>query len=206
MVFSTVLTTVEGFPDSSVGKESACNAGNPGLILGLGRSPGEGKGYTLQYSGLENSVACIVCGVTKSWTWLRTSTLPQWKSSKKLVKQCRRRLKKSQACRWGSLMTGVGGIGWHPESRAPVCIRAGPSARLPCPPSSLATPFIHLFALRDSVSSTSLHPSEVGFWQLFSFPFFYRGEEHKGHEIFNITCWLLPLISVKSCRPNGYFC
>ena len=68
MVFSTLLTTVEGFPDSSVGKESACNAGNPGSILGLGRSPGEGKGYPLQYSGLENSVACIVCGVTKSWT------------------------------------------------------------------------------------------------------------------------------------------
>ena len=38
------------FPDSSVGKESACNAGDPGLILGLGRSPGEGIGYPLQYS------------------------------------------------------------------------------------------------------------------------------------------------------------
>ena len=40
----------EGFPDSSVGKESACNAGDLGLIPGLGRSPGEGKGYPLQYS------------------------------------------------------------------------------------------------------------------------------------------------------------
>ena len=39
-----------GFPDSSVGKESACNAGDPGLIPGLGRSPGEGIGYPLQYS------------------------------------------------------------------------------------------------------------------------------------------------------------
>ena len=46
----------EGFPDTSVGKESACNAGDPGLIPGLGRSPGEGKGYPLQYSGLENSM------------------------------------------------------------------------------------------------------------------------------------------------------
>ena len=43
------------FTDSSVGKESACNAGHPGSIPGLGRSPGEGKGYPLQYSGLENS-------------------------------------------------------------------------------------------------------------------------------------------------------
>ena len=40
-----------GFPDSSVGKESALNAGDPGLIPGLGRSPGEGTGYPLQYFG-----------------------------------------------------------------------------------------------------------------------------------------------------------
>ena len=40
---------LEGFPGSSAGKESACNAGDPGLIPGLGRSPGEGKGYPLQY-------------------------------------------------------------------------------------------------------------------------------------------------------------
>ena len=57
-----------GFPDSSVGKESTCNAGDPGLIPGLGRFPGEGKGYPLQYSGLENFMDCIVRGVTKSQT------------------------------------------------------------------------------------------------------------------------------------------
>ena len=44
-----------GFPCSSPGKESACNVGDLGLIPGLGRSPREGKGYPLQYSGLENS-------------------------------------------------------------------------------------------------------------------------------------------------------
>ena len=98
-----------GFPHSSVSKESACNAGNPDLIPGLGRSPGEvigytlqcswaslvaklvkklpvmretwvhpglgrfpgeGKGYPLQYSGLENSMDCIVHGVAKSQTRL----------------------------------------------------------------------------------------------------------------------------------------
>ena len=58
------------FPDSSVGKESACNAGDLGLIPGLGRFPGEGKGYPFQYSGLENSRDCIVHGVTKSRTQL----------------------------------------------------------------------------------------------------------------------------------------
>ena len=58
----------QGFPDSSAGKESACNAGDLGSIPGLGRSPGEGKGYPLQYSGLENSMDCIVYRVTKSWT------------------------------------------------------------------------------------------------------------------------------------------
>ena len=58
----------EGFPGSSVGKESACNAGDPSLIPGLGRSPGEGIGYPLQYSGLENSMNSIVHGIAKSWT------------------------------------------------------------------------------------------------------------------------------------------
>ena len=50
---------------SSVDKESAYNAGDLGSIPGLGRSPGEGKGYPLQYSGLENSMDCIVHGVTE---------------------------------------------------------------------------------------------------------------------------------------------
>ena len=54
------------FPDSSVGKESTCNAGDLGLIPGLQRSPGESNCYPLQYSGLENPMDCIVLGVTKS--------------------------------------------------------------------------------------------------------------------------------------------
>ena len=97
-----------GFPGSSAGEESSCNAADPGLIHGSGRSPGEGigyplqcswaflvaqlvknppamretwvqslgwedplekgKGYPLQYSGLENSMDCTVHGVAKSWT------------------------------------------------------------------------------------------------------------------------------------------
>ena len=56
-----------GFPCGSAGKESACNVGDLGFIPGLGRSPGEGKGYPLQYSGLENSMDCIVYGVAKGW-------------------------------------------------------------------------------------------------------------------------------------------
>ena len=59
-----------GFPCGSAVKESACNAGDLGSISGLGRSPEEGKGYPLQYSGLENSMDCIVHGVTKSQTRL----------------------------------------------------------------------------------------------------------------------------------------
>jgi len=51
-----------GFPAGSAGKESACSAGDLGLIPGLRRSPGEGKGYTLQYSGLENPTDCIFRG------------------------------------------------------------------------------------------------------------------------------------------------
>ena len=59
-----------GFPCGSAGKESTCSAGDLGLIPGLGRSPGEGKGYPLQYSGLENFMDCIVHGITKSRTQL----------------------------------------------------------------------------------------------------------------------------------------
>ena len=61
---------VHGFPDSSVGKESACNEGGLGSIPGLERSPGEGKGYPLPCSGLENPMDCIVHGVAKSRTRL----------------------------------------------------------------------------------------------------------------------------------------
>ena len=105
-----------GFPDSSVGKESTCNAGDPdssegsagegigyplqyswaslvaqlgkesaynvgdlGLIPGLGRSPGEGKGCPLQYSGLEKSMDYTVHGVTKSQTQLSDSHSP-WRT------------------------------------------------------------------------------------------------------------------------------
>ena len=57
-------------PCGSAGKESTCNVGDLGSIPGLGRSPGEGKGYPLQYSGLENSMDYTVHGVTKSRTRL----------------------------------------------------------------------------------------------------------------------------------------
>ena len=61
---------IRGFPCGSAGKESTCNAGDLGLIPKLGRCPGEGKGYPLQYSGLENSMDCVVHGVSKSRTLL----------------------------------------------------------------------------------------------------------------------------------------
>ena len=59
-----------GFPGGSAGKESACNVGDLGLILGLGRSSREGNVYPLQYSGLENSMDCIGHRVAKSLTQL----------------------------------------------------------------------------------------------------------------------------------------
>ena len=54
-----------GFSSGSAGKESACNEGDLGRIPGLGRSPGEGNSYPLQYSGLENSMDCTVHGVAE---------------------------------------------------------------------------------------------------------------------------------------------
>jgi len=55
-----------GFPGGPDGKESICNEGDLGSIPGLGRCPGEGNSYPLQYSGLENSIDFIVCGVAKT--------------------------------------------------------------------------------------------------------------------------------------------
>ena len=55
-----------GFPGSSSGKESACNEGDLGSIPGLGRSPGGGISYPLQYSGLEKSMDCIVHGFQRA--------------------------------------------------------------------------------------------------------------------------------------------
>ena len=70
----TVTSDIKGgFLGSSAGKESACNAGDSGLIPGLGTSAGEGIGYSVQYSCLENSMdrgawKATVHGVAKSWT------------------------------------------------------------------------------------------------------------------------------------------
>ena len=65
-----VPVDLQTLPCGSAVKEFACNMGDLGLTSGLGRSPGEGKGYPLQYSGLENSMDYTVHGVTKSQTWL----------------------------------------------------------------------------------------------------------------------------------------
>ena len=67
--------TIMGFPDSSVGKESGCNAGDPGLLPGLGRSIGEGIGYPLQYCWA-SLVTQLVKNPPAMWeTWLQS---PGW--------------------------------------------------------------------------------------------------------------------------------
>ena len=73
--FGNSVVVLKDFSGSSDGKESSCNVGDLGLILGLGRSPGEGNGNPLQYSCLENPMEggtwqAIVYGVTKSRTQL----------------------------------------------------------------------------------------------------------------------------------------
>ena len=65
-----------GFPCGSAGKESICNAGDLCSVPGLGRSPGDGEGYPLQYSDLENSMDCVVQGHKKSDTTERLSFSP----------------------------------------------------------------------------------------------------------------------------------
>ena len=85
-----------GFPCGSAGKESTCNAGDLCSIHELGRFPGEGKGSLLQYPGLENSMNCIVHGVTKSHTRLsdfHTFTQSEQQTERKIKKkrkQCKK--------------------------------------------------------------------------------------------------------------------
>ena len=67
-----------GFPGGSVGKEFACNVGDLGSIPGLGRSPGKGNSYPLQYSGLENSMDCVVHGATKRLSDFHFHHFPRW--------------------------------------------------------------------------------------------------------------------------------
>ena len=93
-----------GFPDSSAGKESACNAGHLGLIPGLGRSPEEEKGYPLQYSGLENSMDFIVHGVRKSDTTKRLSF------SLSKIKRMRQNMVKESWFPQGNKTTVISGI------------------------------------------------------------------------------------------------
>ena len=67
-----IMTLRTGFPHSSVGKESACNAGDPSSIPGLGRSPREGIGYLLQYSWA-SLVAQLVKNLPAMWeTWVQS--------------------------------------------------------------------------------------------------------------------------------------
>ena len=67
IIIYTHLSKIVGFPGGSDGKESTCSAGNLGSIRGLGRSPGEGKGYPLQYSGLYSPWGCKESDTTE---WL----------------------------------------------------------------------------------------------------------------------------------------
>ena len=70
--FMDHYASIVGFPDSSVGKESACNAGDPSLIPGSGRSPGEGIGCPLQYSWI-SLMAQLVKNLPAMWeTWVQS--------------------------------------------------------------------------------------------------------------------------------------
>ena len=70
-VFYMIVPHKKGFPDSSVGKESTCNVGDPGLIPGSGRSPGEGIGYPFQYSwaSLVAQLVKNLPSMQETWVW-----------------------------------------------------------------------------------------------------------------------------------------
>ena len=82
--FDNYLYIKMGFPVST-GKEYACNEGNLDLVPGLGRFPREGKGYPLQYFGLENSIDYVAHGVAKSWPQLSNFHFPSKHKKKKFI-------------------------------------------------------------------------------------------------------------------------
>ena len=113
---------MKGFPDSSVGKESSCNAGDPGSIPGSGRFAGKGIGYPLRYSGLENSMDYTVHGVEKSQTqWLSNFHFLEWKIFQMwydqwedcyrhifdcFIKSCKFSLRWSHISKWSYIQNG----------------------------------------------------------------------------------------------------
>ena len=74
-MFFTYRMAIWGFPGGSAGKESTCNVEDLGSIPGVGRSFGEGKGYTLQYSGLEESMDCSAWGHRVGQDWATFTSL-----------------------------------------------------------------------------------------------------------------------------------
>ena len=82
-IYHCLLT---GFPDGSAGKETTCSVGDLGSIPGLGRSPGAGNSYPLQYSGLENSMDYIVLGMAKSRTRLSDFHFPYLHLAERVAK------------------------------------------------------------------------------------------------------------------------
>ena len=102
---------LQELPGVSAGKESACRAGDLGSIPGLGQSPGERNSYPLQYSGLENSMDCIVHGVAKSQTQLSDFHFHQKLKNSKIqslsyLKCCLTSCAYGQACNLGSVQAG----------------------------------------------------------------------------------------------------
>ena len=96
-----------GLSCGSVGKESTCN------LLWVGKIPGEGKGYQLQYSGLENSMDCIVLGVTKSWMRLVHYILV-WEADNKQAKKivCEMGDKARRVGKFWSSNCHLNGVAW----------------------------------------------------------------------------------------------
>ena len=142
------------FPVGSEDKASACNAGDPGLIPGLGRSPGEGNGNPLQYSCLENPMdrgawRATVHGVTKSWTQLSnfthtyfpTATMAaKFSNSFKMLREnsCQLEFCTAAAAAAGTSLQSCPTLcdpidGSSPGSPVPGILQARHWSRLPCP-------------------------------------------------------------------------
>ena len=112
-----------GFAGGSAGKESACNSGDLGSIPGLGRSPGGGKGYPLQYSGLDNSMDYIVQGrqrVGHDWVTFTSLTVRMVNLRRSAIfRDVQYKLGQQN---WGAVSRGAEVSAWGPTAAARVSI------------------------------------------------------------------------------------
>ena len=178
------LLCKRGFSGSSAGEESACNAGDLGSIPGLGRFPGEGKGYPLQYACLENSMnggawQATVHRVSKSWIWLSNFHFHFLFSIRRESTEDHRLIKKKingyvvLILNWGNKIGFESKLCWHPLSFLPKFFEQQFTCLLPGGASSTGL-LLLIHCLELPMPLVGSHPFIIQSWKGIQFNFIFK--------------------------------